>query len=138
MILTLLAFKCLYPHSLHLTRGNHEAKSMNTIYGFVGEVKHKYNVQVGPAASMCRRRGVAGQGRLGGQRGVGGGRWWLAAEQPLLPCGSRRGSHCCYARTLALRGRAPRPAPTIALRPWPPASCPTCSARPSAGCPWAT
>lgn len=33
IILTLLAFKCLYPHHMHLTRGNHEAKSMNTIYG---------------------------------------------------------------------------------------------------------
>lgn len=33
VILTLLAFKCLYPQGMHLTRGNHEAKSMNTIYG---------------------------------------------------------------------------------------------------------
>lgn len=33
IILTLLAFKCLYPSHMHLTRGNHEAKSMNTIYG---------------------------------------------------------------------------------------------------------
>jgi serine/threonine-protein phosphatase 5 len=33
IILTLLAFKCLYPQHMHLTRGNHEAKSMNTIYG---------------------------------------------------------------------------------------------------------
>lgn len=35
--MTLLAFKCLYPNGMHLTRGNHEAKSMNTIYGFNGE-----------------------------------------------------------------------------------------------------
>lgn len=35
VILTLLAFKCAYPAHLHLTRGNHEAKSMNTIYGAV-------------------------------------------------------------------------------------------------------
>ena len=33
VILTLLAFKCVYPRHMHLTRGNHEAKSMNTIYG---------------------------------------------------------------------------------------------------------
>lgn len=33
VILALLAFKVLYPGALHLTRGNHEAKSMNTIYG---------------------------------------------------------------------------------------------------------
>ena len=43
VILTLLAFKCLYPEHMHLTRGNHEAKSMNTIYGFNGEVKAKFN-----------------------------------------------------------------------------------------------
>lgn len=35
-ILTLLAFKCCYPGAVHLTRGNHEAKSMNTIYGGEG------------------------------------------------------------------------------------------------------
>lgn len=46
IILTLLAFKCLYPSHMHLTRGNHEAKSMNTIYGFVGEVKAKYTAQM--------------------------------------------------------------------------------------------
>jgi hypothetical protein len=28
--------------SLHLTRGNHESQSMNKLYGFNGEVKHKY------------------------------------------------------------------------------------------------
>ncbi|PSC75771.1 Serine threonine-phosphatase 5 [Micractinium conductrix] len=46
IILTLLVFKCLYPQHMHLTRGNHEAKSMNTIYGFVGEVKAKYTAQM--------------------------------------------------------------------------------------------
>lgn len=38
VILTLLAFKCLYPDYMHLTRGNHETTSMNKIYGFEGEV----------------------------------------------------------------------------------------------------
>ncbi|KAK9809755.1 hypothetical protein WJX73_003393 [Symbiochloris irregularis] len=42
VILTLFAFKLLYPDSLHLARGNHESKSMNLIYGFDGEVKAKY------------------------------------------------------------------------------------------------
>ena len=28
---------------MHLTRGNHESKNMNKIYGFEGEVKHKYD-----------------------------------------------------------------------------------------------
>lgn len=43
VILTLLAWKVLAPASMHLTRGNHEAKSMNTIYGFYGEVRAKYS-----------------------------------------------------------------------------------------------
>ncbi len=46
VILTLLAFKALDPRSMHLTRGNHESKSMNVIYGFYGEVKAK----LGPSA----------------------------------------------------------------------------------------
>jgi serine/threonine-protein phosphatase 5 len=46
VILTLLAFKALDPRCMHLTRGNHESKSMNVIYGFYGEVKAK----LGPSA----------------------------------------------------------------------------------------
>lgn len=43
VILTLFAFKWLYPDHVHLARGNHESRSMNSIYGFDGEVKAKYN-----------------------------------------------------------------------------------------------
>ncbi|KAG2442081.1 hypothetical protein HYH02_009872 [Chlamydomonas schloesseri] len=43
VIFSLLAFKLLYPDHMHLTRGNHESKSMNKVYGFDGEVKAKYN-----------------------------------------------------------------------------------------------
>ncbi|KAG1668466.1 hypothetical protein FOA52_005239 [Chlamydomonas sp. UWO 241] len=43
VILALLAFKCLYPSSMFLSRGNHESKNMNKIYGFDGEVKAKYS-----------------------------------------------------------------------------------------------
>lgn len=46
VIMALLAFKALDPGSMHLTRGNHESKSMNTIYGFYGEVRAK----MGPSA----------------------------------------------------------------------------------------
>lgn len=46
VILTLLAFRAWDPASLHLTRGNHESKSMNTIYGFYGEVKAKLGASV--------------------------------------------------------------------------------------------
>lgn len=41
VILALLAFKAVDPTCMHLTRGNHESKSMNVIYGFYGEVKAK-------------------------------------------------------------------------------------------------
>ncbi|GAQ87925.1 protein phosphatase 5 [Klebsormidium nitens] len=43
VIFTLFAFKCLYPTGLYLSRGNHESRSMNKIYGFDGEVKAKYS-----------------------------------------------------------------------------------------------
>eukprot|EP00878_Enallax_costatus_P012852 GHUV01013420.1.p1 GENE.GHUV01013420.1~~GHUV01013420.1.p1 ORF type:complete len:248 (+),score=49.07 GHUV01013420.1:1795-2538(+) len=43
VILSLLAWKVLYPSAMHLSRGNHESHSMNKIYGFDGEVKHKYS-----------------------------------------------------------------------------------------------
>ena len=43
VILTLFAYKWLYPGSLYLTRGNHETDDMNKVYGFEGEVKAKFN-----------------------------------------------------------------------------------------------
>lgn len=43
VILTLLAFVVHDPRCMHLTRGNHESLSMNKIYGFEGEVRHKYS-----------------------------------------------------------------------------------------------
>jgi hypothetical protein len=39
VILSLLAWKVLYPGAMHLSRGNHESHSMNKIYGFDGEVR---------------------------------------------------------------------------------------------------
>jgi hypothetical protein len=44
VVLTLLAFKLALPDGLYMTRGNHETKGMNVIYGFEGEVKHKYDM----------------------------------------------------------------------------------------------
>ncbi|KAG9132064.1 hypothetical protein Leryth_022507 [Lithospermum erythrorhizon] len=41
VILTLFAFKCMSPTAIYLSRGNHESKSMNKIYGFEGEVRAK-------------------------------------------------------------------------------------------------
>eukprot|EP00307_Rebecca_sp_RCC1486_P011964 CAMPEP_0119407366 /NCGR_PEP_ID=MMETSP1335-20130426/1281_1 /TAXON_ID=259385 /ORGANISM="Chrysoculter rhomboideus, Strain RCC1486" /LENGTH=658 /DNA_ID=CAMNT_0007431465 /DNA_START=1 /DNA_END=1979 /DNA_ORIENTATION=- len=46
VVLTLIAFKCLLPRHFHMTRGNHESKTMNKMYGFEGEVKHKYSDQM--------------------------------------------------------------------------------------------
>lgn len=43
VILTLLAFKCLYPENFFMARGNHETDNMNRVYGFEGEVKAKYS-----------------------------------------------------------------------------------------------
>mmetsp|Transcript_64556 Transcript_64556/g.179121 ORF Transcript_64556/g.179121 Transcript_64556/m.179121 type:complete len:412 (-) Transcript_64556:286-1521(-) len=45
-ILTLFAYKLVYPSGLHMTRGNHESKNMTKIYGFEGEVKHKLDADV--------------------------------------------------------------------------------------------
>ncbi|KAG5177330.1 serine/threonine-protein phosphatase 5 [Tribonema minus] len=46
VVTTLLALKVACPEAIHLTRGNHESKNMNKIYGFEGEVKHKYDAAV--------------------------------------------------------------------------------------------
>ena len=45
-ILTLFAYKWLYPKSFFLTRGNHETDDMNKVYGFEGEVKTKFSQQM--------------------------------------------------------------------------------------------
>ncbi|KAL9241316.1 hypothetical protein vseg_015441 [Gypsophila vaccaria] len=43
VVLTLFAFKCLYPDSVFLARGNHETRCMNELYGFEYEVYSKLN-----------------------------------------------------------------------------------------------
>ena len=52
VILTLMAFKVLYPRHMHLARGNHESQSMNKVYGFDGEVALRH------APVMCTHRPV--------------------------------------------------------------------------------
>jgi serine/threonine-protein phosphatase 5 len=42
-VLTLFAYKLAYPSHMFLARGNHEAKSMNRLYGFEGEISAKYD-----------------------------------------------------------------------------------------------
>mmetsp|Transcript_84 Transcript_84/g.221 ORF Transcript_84/g.221 Transcript_84/m.221 type:complete len:517 (-) Transcript_84:177-1727(-) len=46
VILTYLLWKIHDPDCIHLTRGNHETKNMNKIYGFEGEVKAKYDDKI--------------------------------------------------------------------------------------------
>jgi serine/threonine-protein phosphatase 5 len=46
VILTYLLFKLHDPSCIYLTRGNHETKNMNRIYGFEGEAKHKYDDKI--------------------------------------------------------------------------------------------
>mmetsp|Transcript_1260 Transcript_1260/g.1215 ORF Transcript_1260/g.1215 Transcript_1260/m.1215 type:complete len:357 (+) Transcript_1260:18-1088(+) len=46
VMLTLIAWKIVFPNHVHLTRGNHETKNMNKMYGFEGEVKAKYDMKL--------------------------------------------------------------------------------------------
>lgn len=46
VILTYLMWKLHDPSCIYLTRGNHETKNMNKIYGFEGEVKAKYDDKI--------------------------------------------------------------------------------------------
>jgi len=46
VIISMLCLKVLYPKYFMMTRGNHETINMNTMYGFKGEVEHKYNRKV--------------------------------------------------------------------------------------------
>ena len=47
----------LFPKTMFINRGNHEAKEMNRTYGFEGEAKHKHGEQtykVCPVAPLGR------------------------------------------------------------------------------------
>jgi serine/threonine-protein phosphatase 5 len=46
VIMSLLLWKLHDPACIYLTRGNHETKNMNRIYGFEGEVKTKYDDKI--------------------------------------------------------------------------------------------
>jgi serine/threonine-protein phosphatase 5 len=46
VVFTLFAFKLAFPNHFHLSRGNHETINMNKMYGFEGEIKHKYNAEM--------------------------------------------------------------------------------------------
>lgn len=46
VIMTLLSWKILYPNHFFMSRGNHETAQLNKLYGFYGEVLHKYDSKV--------------------------------------------------------------------------------------------
>ena len=54
--MTLFAWKLLFPEHVHLTRGNHETKNMNKMYGFEGEVKAKLDETCMNLFSEVRQR----------------------------------------------------------------------------------
>jgi len=43
VVILLLAYKMALPNNFFMSRGNHETRAMNKIYGFEGEVKQKYD-----------------------------------------------------------------------------------------------
>merc|ERR1719230_549755 len=43
VILILFSWKLCYPRHMNLSRGNHETRNMNKLYGFEGEVTKKYD-----------------------------------------------------------------------------------------------
>jgi serine/threonine-protein phosphatase 5 len=45
VILTLLSWKCVLPQHFHMNRGNHEAQTLTSMYGFKGEVQKKYCIK---------------------------------------------------------------------------------------------
>jgi len=42
-VFSLILLKLANPTALNMLRGNHETKNMNQMYGFTGEIKHKYD-----------------------------------------------------------------------------------------------
>ncbi|KAI9227604.1 MAG: type 5 protein serine/threonine phosphatase isoform [Piptocephalis tieghemiana] len=53
VVLLLFAYKCRFPHHFFLTRGNHETREMNRVYGFEGEAKAKFNETIFTLFTEC-------------------------------------------------------------------------------------
>lgn len=53
IVLTLCLFKLLYPNCVHLLRGNHECREINTRHGFETEVLSKYSASVFESFQNC-------------------------------------------------------------------------------------
>jgi serine/threonine-protein phosphatase PP1 catalytic subunit len=50
VLILLYALKLLYPHKIHLLRGNHECRELTDIYGFRRECLQKYSIRLYEAA----------------------------------------------------------------------------------------
>ncbi|GAA6006865.1 PP5 family serine/threonine-protein phosphatase [Rhodotorula paludigena] len=46
ILLTVFAYKWLYPSNVFINRGNHETSDMNRVYGYEGEATKKYGAQM--------------------------------------------------------------------------------------------
>ncbi|KAJ3376433.1 Serine/threonine-protein phosphatase pp1, partial [Chytriomyces hyalinus] len=52
-ICLLLAYKIKFPENFFILRGNHEAASINRIYGFYDECKRRYNIKLWKTFTDC-------------------------------------------------------------------------------------
>jgi serine/threonine-protein phosphatase 5 len=108
VVLTLFAYKWLYPNRVFLNRGNHETNDMNKVYGFEGECKAKHgemtyklfadvftarelenmacSLTLSPARDTAYRRPPPLQPQV---RGLAASHPWPHGAQALL-CGARR------------------------------------------------
>jgi serine/threonine-protein phosphatase 5 len=80
VVLTLFAYKVALPSAMYLTRGNHESRHLNRVYGFEGEVKAKFDEQTYelfqeafnllPLAGVLNRKVMVVHGGLPSREGV--------------------------------------------------------------------
>lgn len=61
VVLTLFAYKWLYPKNVYLNRGNHETSDMNKVYGFEGCeccIAREYTAIADPSCTERPKRSI--------------------------------------------------------------------------------